>query len=119
MGSIHGNFYLGAIKNNGAGLSKKGMWLTYKTDTYQIATLNGKCLDVSRGNTNRGTRLLWWKCHKGKNQKWIIPGFMRASKYAIKVNDRKSVKKATKKNIKDTIFNNAKKVVKKAAKLAK
>ena len=36
--------------------------------------MNGKCLEVSAGNFNNGTRIQIWDCHGGSNQKWVFIG---------------------------------------------
>jgi len=38
----------------------------------EIVGLGGKCLDVARGDTSNGTRIILWDCHGRQNQQWDV-----------------------------------------------
>lgn len=44
----------------------------YSGDKRNIRNVPGQCLDVHGGHNHDNRHLIWWDCHNGDNQAWII-----------------------------------------------
>jgi len=115
--TMSGNLYLNSDAHGKGVLSKSAVWLTYNTKTRQIYNTQRKaCLDSSGGYFSNGTQLLWYRCHSGNNQKWIITGWAQAWAYGVRVVHRKQAAKVVRKVVAKKTKKLIKKVVKHIAK---
>merc|ERR1712151_1444305 len=70
--SLRGNMYFGNRGGFWAGLQRRATWLHYDARQHHLMRGN-KCLDIWHGNMNNGANLVWWHCHHGMNQKFVMP----------------------------------------------
>ncbi|MEU5307152.1 RICIN domain-containing protein [Streptomyces noursei] len=65
--------YLNIGTDDDAAATTSPMTLTYDDATKEIRSSSDNCLDARRGSTTPGTKVIWYGCHGGGNQKWEFP----------------------------------------------
>lgn len=87
-------FRIAAFNNSGLTMGRSGIdvklqrWnpknksqiFRFYNKKHAIINNEGKCLDIAGGSKNRGQRLIFWSCHYGKNQQWLVKNLSGAKK---------------------------------------